>query len=72
MIANRTKLALRRKSIRTLTADELRFAHGGEGAPVNPGSIRQTNSSLTGTSIIRPSGTAVQVPSAAQLPSGGR
>ncbi len=26
-----SKLALRRQSIRTLTADELRLAHGGEG-----------------------------------------
>jgi hypothetical protein len=28
---NTNKLALRRQSIRTLTADELRMAHGGEG-----------------------------------------
>jgi hypothetical protein len=28
---NTNKLALRRQSIRTLTADELRFARGGEG-----------------------------------------
>ena len=31
MIANNSKLALRRQSIRTLTADELRIARGGEG-----------------------------------------
>ena len=31
MNTNTNKLALRRRSIRTLTADELRFAHGGEG-----------------------------------------
>jgi hypothetical protein len=30
MNTNRVKLALRRQSIRTLTADELRIAHGGE------------------------------------------
>jgi len=28
---NRDKLALRRQSIRTLTASELRIAHGGDG-----------------------------------------
>jgi hypothetical protein len=28
---NRNKLALRRQSIRTLTADEMRIAHGGKG-----------------------------------------
>jgi hypothetical protein len=31
MNANPSKLALRRQSIRTLTADELRIAHGGDG-----------------------------------------
>jgi hypothetical protein len=31
MNTNRNKLALRRQSIRVLTADELRVAHGGEG-----------------------------------------
>jgi len=30
MSTNRTTLALRRQSIRTLTADELRIAHGGQ------------------------------------------
>lgn len=31
MNTNHDRLALRRQSIRTLTADELRMAHGGEG-----------------------------------------
>ena len=31
MNTNRNKLALRRQSIRTLTAGELAFAHGGQG-----------------------------------------
>ena len=31
MNTNTSKLALRRQSIRTLTADELRIAHGGQG-----------------------------------------
>ena len=31
MNANRNKLALRRQSIRALTAGELAFAHGGQG-----------------------------------------
>lgn len=31
MNTNPNKLALRRQSIRTLTADELRIAHGGQG-----------------------------------------
>jgi hypothetical protein len=31
MNTNANKLALRRQSIRTLTADELRFARGGQG-----------------------------------------
>jgi hypothetical protein len=31
MNTNRDKLVLRRQSIRTLTADELRFAQGGDG-----------------------------------------
>jgi hypothetical protein len=30
MSTNRNTLALRRQSIRTLTADELRIAHGGQ------------------------------------------
>jgi hypothetical protein len=32
MSTDRTKLALRRQSIRTLTADELSVAHGGKNA----------------------------------------
>ncbi len=31
MSINHDKIALRRQSIRTLTADELRIAHGGRG-----------------------------------------
>ncbi len=31
MSTNRDKISLRRQSIRTLTADELRIAHGGDG-----------------------------------------
>ena len=31
MNTNHNKLALRKQSIRTLTADELRIAHGGDG-----------------------------------------
>lgn len=31
MSSTRNKLALRRQSVRTLTTDELAFAHGGQG-----------------------------------------
>jgi hypothetical protein len=85
MKTNRNKLALRRQSIRTLTDSELRIAHGGgtSVAPA-PGTDRQTGtissgtsvihaSSLTGTSIINPSGGSVLNPSGGRVlnPSGG-
>jgi hypothetical protein len=50
MSTNRNTLALRRQSIRTLTADELRIAHGGA---VN-GTVTSappTNTTKTGTCI---------------------
>jgi hypothetical protein len=60
----RPTLALRRRSIRTLTTDELRGVHGGNTSPGaatsngptgNP-SIRQDGTITPGTSIIRQSG----------------
>jgi hypothetical protein len=36
MNTNQNKLALRRQSIRTLAADELRMAHAGEGTATAP------------------------------------
>jgi hypothetical protein len=84
MKTNRNKLALRRQSIRTLTDSELRIAHGGgtSVAPI-PGTDRQSTissgtsvihgSSLTGTSIINPSGGSALNPSGGRVlnPSGG-
>ena len=62
MKTNRTKLALRRQSIRTLTDSELRIAHGGgTGAAPAPGTDKQTISS--GTSVIHASGTSVTMSS---------
>ena len=52
MNTNRDKLVLRRQSIRTLTADELRFAQGGD-APRTITSSPTTNRTTiyTGTCI---------------------
>ena len=52
MIGNNSKLALRRQSIRTLTADELRFAHGGQGNGTGGGTgthTKHTTVPTTGT-----------------------
>ena len=50
MNTNRSKLALRKQSIRTLTADELSIAHGGQGnGTITSGSPRTTIT--TGTCI---------------------
>ncbi|MDT5334529.1 MAG: hypothetical protein QOD90_34 [Mycobacterium sp.] len=59
MNSNRNKLALRRQSIRTLTASELRIVNGGgtNGAPA-PGTDRQTISG--GTSVIAPSTSVIR------------
>jgi hypothetical protein len=45
---NRTTLALRRQSIRTLTADELRVAHGGQ---ANANTTITSAQPTTGTTI---------------------
>ena len=78
MKTNRTKLALRRQSIRTLTDSELRVANGGNTSAA-PGSDRQTISTGTsvisqsgGTSVINPSGGSVQSGTSVINPSGGR
>jgi hypothetical protein len=60
----RTTLALRRRSIRTLTTDELRGVHGGNTSPApattngqtGTSIIRQSNTISGGTSVIRQSG----------------
>jgi hypothetical protein len=86
MKTNSNKLALRRQSIRTLTDSELRIAHGGgtSAAPA-PGTDRQSTatitsgtsvihgSSVSGTSIVNPSGGRVLNPSGGSVlnPSGG-
>lgn len=54
MSTNRDKLALRRQSIRTLSADELRIAHGGRGNGTGTGTGNGTgggtgNGTGTGT-----------------------
>jgi hypothetical protein len=85
MKTNSNKLALRRQSIRTLTDSELRIAQGGgTSAPPAPGTDRQTatitsgtsvihGSSVSGTSIVNPSGGRVLNPSGGSVlnPSGG-
>ncbi|WP_319457695.1 MULTISPECIES: hypothetical protein [unclassified Mycobacterium] len=57
-----TTLALRRRSIRTLTTDELRGVHGGNTSPApattngQTGSNRESGTTITtGTTIIRQS-----------------
>lgn len=57
-----TTLALRRRSIRTLTTDELRGVHGGNTSPTAATTNGQTGTSIinqgsitSGTSIIRQS-----------------
>ena len=50
MNTNRNKLALRRQSIRTLTAGELAFAHGGQGNGQGNGT-GGTITSGTGTTV---------------------
>jgi hypothetical protein len=54
MNTTRTTLALRRRSIRTLTTDELRGVHGG-----NPSTSAATTDGQTGTSVIRQSGNTI-------------
>ena len=61
MSTNRNTLALRRQSIRTLTADELRVAHGGQvngtvtSAPPTTGPTIKTGTCIpTRTTINRP------------------
>jgi hypothetical protein len=51
MNTNRNKLALRRQSIRTLTAGELAFAHGGQGNGQGNGTITSGTTVKTGTCI---------------------
>jgi hypothetical protein len=72
MSTNRDKLALRRQSICTLTASELRIAHGGDGGTGNGTGTGTGNGTGTGTrrqssgpSVIRanPSGGSVLNPS---------
>ena len=49
MNTNSSKLALRRQSIRTLNADELRMAHGGDGGNGNGTGTGTGNGTGTGT-----------------------
>ena len=52
MRTDRTTLALRRQSIRTLTADELRIAHGGQGNDTVTSASPTTGTTVkTGTCI---------------------
>jgi hypothetical protein len=50
MNTNRNKLALRKHSIRMLTADELRIAHGGEHTVSNGTTTRATTVPTSATS----------------------
>ena len=62
-----TTLALRRRSIRTLTTDELRGVHGGNTSPT-----AATTNGQTGTSVIRQSGSITSGTSVIrQSPGGG-
>ena len=68
MNTNQNKLALRRQSIRTLTADELRFAHGGQGDGTGNGPGHTTSShwrSSMSTIIAQPGRQAHPDPDAA-------
>ena len=63
MDTNHSKLALRRQSIRTLTADELRIAHGGQGDGTGNGpghTTKHTTVPTTGTH--RPTLTKTDLP----------
>jgi hypothetical protein len=51
MNANPNKLALRRQSIRTLTADELRIAHGGQGNGTGTGGGNGTGHTTKHTTV---------------------
>jgi hypothetical protein len=51
MSTNRNTLALRRQSIRTLTADELRVAHGGQVNGTVTSAPPTTGTTKTGTCI---------------------
>jgi hypothetical protein len=61
MNTNRVKLALRRQSIRTPTADELRIAQGGE-APTTAGTTIKTGTCIPTRPTTR---TATQTPTKA-------
>jgi hypothetical protein len=62
MSTNRNTLALRRQSIRTLTADELRVAHGGQAnangtvtsAPPTTGTTVKTGTCIPTRTTVRP------------------
>ena len=64
MNTNHNKLALRRQSIRTLTADELRMAHGGEGGNGTGGGTGHTTKHTTvpTTGTHRPTLTSTDLP----------
>jgi hypothetical protein len=63
MGTNRNTLALRRQSIRTLTADELRVAHGGQvNGTVTSGSPTTGTTVKTGTCIPTRTNTATARP----------
>ena len=51
MNTNRTKLALRRQSIRTLTPSELRIAHGGKANNTGNNTTVTSGSPKTGTTV---------------------
>ena len=51
MNTNPNKLALRRHSIRTLTADELRIAHGGQGNGTGTGGGNGTGTHTKHTTV---------------------
>jgi hypothetical protein len=60
MNTNHPKLALRRQSIRTLTADELSMAHGGAGGDGTGKTTKHTTLPTTGTH--RPTLTSTDLP----------
>ena len=66
MNTNLDKLTLRRQSIRTLTADELRMADGGEGGNGTGGgngtTTKHTTVPTTGTHRTHPTLTATDLP----------
>jgi hypothetical protein len=62
MNTNHNKLALRRQSIRTLTADELSMAHGGGNGTGGGGGTTTKHTTVPTTGTHRPTLTSTDLP----------